>query len=527
MPVMGEDAEGGAMAMTRISMRKIREVLRLRWELGMKQDDIAASCGVARSTVGDYLRRGELAKLTWPLAPALVDDAALEALLYPKIVQAGRAVPQPDWAYIHRELGRKGVTLQLLWQEYKEANTSGYQYSQFAALYATWRRGVELVFRNQHAPGERLFVDYAGQTVKIYDATGGATREAQIFVATWGASNYTYAEATWTQTKMDFIGAHVRAFAFFGVAPFILVPDNLKSGVDRPCRYDPDINQAYYAMAGYYGSAVIPARSRRPRDKAKVENGVLVVERWILAALRHRKFFSLDELNGEIRRLLRLLNDRRFRKMDGTRASVFAEIDRPSARPLPELPYEVREIKLARVHIDYHVELLRHFYSVPYQFVQKQVELHYTPGLVEIFHRGQRIASHARRHKAGAYSTVTEHMPESHRQYAKWTPERLINWAKDEAGPAAAKVASAIMLSKPHPQIGFKAVLGLMNLGRHYGSEKLEKACERALAIQSPSYQTVKSTLRCGLEARPLPTAPVDDSVLPDHENIRGAAYYQ
>ena len=508
-------------------MRKIREVLRLRWELAMKQDDVAVSCGVARSTVGDYLRRAELAKLTWPLPPALADDATLEALLYPKVVLAGRTVPAPDWAHIHREMGRKSVTLQLLWQEYKEANTDGYQYSQFAALYSTWRRGVELVFRNQHAPGERLFVDYAGQTVKIYEASG-AVREAQIFVATWGASNFTYAEATWTQTKMDFIGAHVRAFTFFGVAPFILVPDNLKSAVDKPCRFDPDINQAYYAMASFYGSAVIPARSRRPRDKAKVENGVLVVERWILAALRHRKFFSLDELNAEIRRLLARLNDRRFKKMDGTRASIFAEVDRPSARPLPDLPYEIREIKLARVHIDYHVELLRHFYSVPYQFVQKQVELHFTPHLVEIFHRGQRIASHPRRHKPGAYSTVTDHMPESHRQYAKWTPERLINWAKDEAGPATAKVAGAIMLSKPHPQIGFKAVLGLMNLGRRYGAERLEKACERGLAIRSANYQTIKSTLRSGLDARPIPApSPKEPPVAIDHENIRGANFYQ
>jgi len=515
------------MAMKRISMRKIREVLRLRSDLGMNQEDIAASVGVSRSSVGEYLRRAEAAKLNWPLPEDMSDDAVLEAALFPPVPSGNRIVPQPNWSYVHREMGRQGVTIQLLWQEYKEAHPDGYQYSQFAANYAVWRKNVDLVFRNRHTPGKKLFVDYAGQTIKIHEEDG-KVREAQIFVATWGASNYTYAEATWTQNKLDFLGAHVRAFTFFGVAPSILVPDNLKSAVNKPCRYDPDINQSYYQMARYYDCAVIPARVKRPRDKAKVEAGVLVVERWILAALRNRMFFSLAELNAAIQLLLVTLNNRQFRKMDGTRSSFFAEIDRPAAKPLPDKAYEIREIKLAKVHIDYHVELFRHHYSVPYKYVQKQVELHYSAAIVEIYCRGIRIASHPRRHKMGGYSTITEHMPEAHQQYAKWTPERLTNWARQEAGPATARVADEIMLSKAHPEEGFRSVLGLMNLGSRYGADRLENACKRALAIKSPRYQTIKSTLKNGLDNRPIPTPNLDIStVAPDHEHIRGPLYYQ
>jgi len=508
-------------------MRKIREVLRLRWDLKLKQREISASCGVSRSSIGEYIRRASAAKLSWPLPENLDDDAALEALLFPPLPVEVRPVPQPDWPMIHREMARKGVTIQLLWQEYKEKYCEGYQYSQFAAHYAEWRKTVDLVFRNRHVPGERLFVDYAGKTVSIYDFDG-SVREAQIFVATWGASNFTYAEATWTQSKIDFLSSHVRAFKFFGVAPSILVPDNLKSAVKKPCLYDPEINPSYYQMARYYGCGVVPARPKHPKDKAKVEAGVLVVQRWILAALRHRKFFSLAELNAEIARLLEQLNNRPFRKMDGNRRSHFLELDQSAARQLPEKPFEIREIKLARVHIDYHVELFRHYYSVPYQCVQKEVEIHYSAAFVEIYHKRKRIASHARNHKPGGYTTLTEHMPKAHQHYAKWTPERLTNWARQEAGPATAQVAEAIMNSKGHPQEGFRSILGIMNLGQQYGADRLEKACERALKIKSPRYHTIKSTLRCGLDSRPLSEPPADQvHEVSNHENIRGPMYYQ
>jgi transposase len=507
-------------------MRKVREVLRLRFEKHLTYRDIAFSVGVAATTVGDLLNRAKASALSWPIAEDL-DDAFLEQLLYsPK----GRPqITEPDalnFEYIHQELRKKHVTLQLLWQEYKSAHPNGYQYSQFCSKYRDWNKSVDLVMRQAHAPGERVFVDYAGQTMKIYDAESGKVQcEAQIFIATWGASNYTYAEASYSQDKASWIRSHVNAFNFFGGVPELLIPDNLKSAVTATCRYDPDLNPVYYQMAIHYGCAIIPARKRKPRDKAKVESAVFLVERWILAALRNRRFFSLSELNREIRRLLEKLNHKPFQKLEGCRRSQFEKLDLPVLKALPEEPFQMREAKLARVHIDYHIEIDRHYYSVPYTLARKEVEVRYNDFVVEIYFNNKKIASHRRGHKIGAYTTTREHMPASHRHHASWTPERLTQWAR-QAGPATALVAEKILESKPHPEVGFKAVLGLISLAKKFGNERLEKASERVLAINSPTYKSVKSTLNSGLDQvrleKNFPSTP-----MANHRNIRGREYYQ
>ena len=368
------------MPTERLSMRKIHEVFRLKFACGLSDRQIARSCQVARSTVGEYLRRFTQAGLSWPLSSDL-DAAALERLLFPALpVIPVSDRPVPLWVHIHQELRRKGVTLALLWEEYRASHPQGYHYSWFCDLYRAWHGKIDLVMRQDHRAGEKLFVDYAGQTVPIVDRrTGEILFDAQIFVAVMGASNYSYAEATRTQTLPDWIGAHVRTFAFLGGVPEIIVPDNLKSGVTKPCRYEPDINPTYHAMAAHYGTVVIPARVRKARDKAKVEGGVLLVERWILAALRNRTFTSLAELNEAIRGLLTRLNERRFQKLPGSRRTMFETVDRPALRPLPT-PYTFEEWSYARVGIDYHVEVDGHYYSVPYALVKKQVDIYCLKG---------------------------------------------------------------------------------------------------------------------------------------------------
>jgi transposase len=396
-------------------MRKVKEVLRLKFEGGQTNRRIARSCRISRPTVSDYLLRFEKAGLTWPAA-AFLDDAALEGKLFPPapvVPTAERAVP--DWSQVHRELRRKGVTLTLLWHEYKAAHPEGFQYSWFCDQYRAWTRKLDVVMRQEHRAGEKLFVDYAGQSAEVVDRRTGEIRHAQIFVAVLGASSYTYAEATWTQQLPDWIGSHVRTFEFLGGVSELLVPDNLRSGVSKAHRYEPDLNPTYADLASHYGVTVLPARVRKPRDKAKAEAGVLLVERWILAVLRHHPFFSLAELNRAIARLLERLNTRPFKKLPGTRRELFEKLDRPALRPLPAQPYEFAEWKKVRVNIDYHVEIEGHYYSVPYQLVRKALEARYSERTVECFHKGQRVASHPRSHLKGRHTTLPEHMPTAHR----------------------------------------------------------------------------------------------------------------
>jgi transposase len=505
-------------------MRRIKEVLRLHFESGLGQRQIGRALGISHATVREYLRRAAHAGLSWPLPAALSETQLEQRLFPPPIMMSADERPLPDWSVQYKELKRKGVTLFLLWQEYKAVYPEGYQYSRFCELYRAWAGKVDVAMRQTHKAGEKMFVDYAGQTLSITDPQTGEIKQAQIFVATLGASSYTYAEATWTQTLPDWIGSHTRAFAFFGGVTGIIVPDNLKSGVARPCPYEPDINRTYMDLAAHYGTAIIPARARKPKDKAKVESGVQVVGRWILARLRNRTFFSLAEANTAIAELLTQLNDRPFQKLPGSRREMFETLDKPALKQLPASPYTYAQWKKARVNIDYHVEVDGHYYSVPYQLIKQSLEVRFTAHTVECFLKGKRVAGHRRSARKGGHTTVPEHMPKAHQQYAEWTPRRLIKWAAS-FGPNTSGLVEAIMRKRAHPQQGFRSALGLMRLGKQYGPQRLENACERALATGATSYRSVSSILSANLDKQP--PQETGETVEPiEHGNIRGADYY-
>jgi len=512
------------MPAERLTMRKIREVFRLKFDCELSNRKIAKSCHIARSTVAEYLFRFQQAAPGWPL-PKDMDDIELEQLLYPPQPEAFASLrPLPDCNYIHSELRKKGVTLSLLWQEYKEQNPHGYKYSQFCHLYRQWAAKLDPVMRQEHRAGEKMFVDYAGQTVPVYDLHTNQMREAQIFVAVLGASNYTYAEATWSQSLPDWIGSHGRAFAFFGGVPKVVVPDNLKSAVNKSSFYDPDINPTYLDMANHYGTAVIPARVRKPKDKAKVEVAVQVVERWILAKLRNRKFFSLRQLNQAIAQLLEDLNNKPFQKLPGSRKSAFKSMDQSALNPLPSQAYQFAEWKRATVNVDYHIEVERHYYSVPHTLIKKKIDVRITPHTIECFYKSKRVASHLRSSHKGRHSTIKEHMPESHQKWAQWTPDRFIRWAA-KIGPHTQRLIENVLNSRAHPQQGFRSCLGILRLAKSYGDDRLEAASQRALSIGGTSYRSVESILKHNLDQRPLPDQSSKDQPIA-HINIRGARYY-
>jgi transposase len=512
------------MPAKRLAMRQVREVLRLKWACGLSDRQIARGLRISRPTVTHYVRRLKAAGLSWPL-PEDMDDAALERRLFANTLYTPASErPLPDWSRVHQELKRKGVTLTLLWQEYKATHPDGLQYSYFCEAYRKWASKLDLVMRQSHRAGETLFVDYAGQTVPVVDPQSGEVHQAQVFIAVLGASNYTYAEATRSQSLPDWIASHVRAFEAFGGVPRVLVPDNLKAAVTRPHRYEPVLNRTYEALAQHYGVAVVPARAARPRDKAKVEVGVQVVERWILARLRHHTFFSFTDLNRAIQDLRADLNHRPFKKLPGSRQRLFESLERPALRPLPQTPFEYAEWKLVRVNIDYHVEIFGHYYSVPYTLVKAQLEARISAHTVEVFHKGKRVASHRRSPYKGRHTTLKEHMPKAHRHYAEWTPQRLIRWAS-KTGGATAQVVEAILTARAYPQQGFRACWGIMRLGSRYGDERLEAACQRAMAIGACSYKSIESILKHDLDRQPLPDKPRLAPAI-DHVNIRGPKYY-
>jgi len=517
------------MAKERLSMRKIKEILRLHFEHQQSARQIAKSCDIARSTVKEYLHRAEQAQLTWPLSPEM-DDATLENQLFPPApLRASEKHQMPPMEYLHRERKRKKVTLQLLWHEYKEANPEGYQYSQFCERYRQWTQKLDVCLRQEYHAGEKLFVDYAGQTLPIHDPLTGQTQEAYLFVATLGASNYTFAEATLTQDLPSWIQSHVRAFEFFNGVAEILVPDNLKTGVTHPCRYEPDINPTYLDLAEHYGTVVIPARVHKAQDKAKVESAVLIAERWILAALRNHTFFSLEELNQAIQEKLHDLNFRRFQKLDTTRKELFENLDRPALKPLPQKPYEYAEWKKTTVNIDYHIAIDHHYYSVPYQLTREPVEVRITLTTIEVLFKNKRVASHARSYRQGGFTTLKEHMPKAHQQYLEWSPSRIIRWAQ-QLGPNTEKLVTHILENKPHPQQGFRSCLGIIRLGKQYSKERLEAACAYALSIHGFFYKSVQSILKNGLDQKHtlLPNREEATPLLPlQHPNIRGKEYYQ
>jgi transposase len=507
-------------------MRRVREILRLKHECGASDRAIGRSLGIARSTVALTLDRVAAAGLAWPLS-ATLSDRVLEALLYADAGsrQGVRRKAEPDWTHVHRELRRPGVTLMLLWEEYRAREPGGYGYSRWCDLYRTWEGRLSPTMRQVHPAGERLFVDYAGQTVEVVDGRTGEVRQAQVFVAAMGASSYTYAEATWTQTLPDWIGSHTRALAFFGGVPAQLVPDNPRVGVDRANWYEPGLNRTYLDLATHYGTAILPARVRRPRDKAKVEVAVLVVERWILARLRHRRFFSLAELNEAMALLVTDLNSRPMRRLGVSRRDLFLELDHPALKPLPTQAYEYAEWRLRRVSLDYHVDIDGHYYSIPYRLIRDQVEARLTTRTVEIFHKGERVAVHLRGTGRGRHTTVPDHMPSAHRRHAEWTIERIQRTAA-RIGPSTARLLSIILESRPHPEQGYRVCLGILRLAGQYGEPRLEAACDRGLDIGASSYGSIQSILKNGLDRQPRPPSQQGELVLPDHPNIRGPRYY-
>jgi len=509
--------------MKRLPMRKIRDAMRLRAD-GLSARAIGTSLGVGRTTAGDYLKRVDAAGLIWPLSDDL-SDAALEQRLYPDAPDtARRGLVQPDWSAIHREMRRKNVTLLLLWEEYKAAHPDdGYGYSRFCELYRRWEGRLSPTMRQHHVAGEKLFVDYAGDRFEVMDSQTGELHSAELFVAVLGASSYTYAEATWTQSLPDWIGSHTRALAFFGGVSAMVVSDNLKSGITKACFYEPKVNRTYSDMAGHYGTAVVPARPYKPRDKAKVETGVQVAERWIMARLRNRRFFSLAELNAAIRGLLDGINAKVTRHLGTSRRQLFEDLDKPALKPLPEAPYEYAEWQERKVGLDYHVEIDKHYYSVPYQLLRQKVWARITAKTIEIFHTSQRVAVHVRTSANRQHTTIREHMPDSHRRYADWTPEK-IKLQAERIGPNTATLAEVILRERTHPEQGFRSCLGILRLAKPHGRDALEAACLRALEINARSYKSVNSILKNNLHRkRPEPAT---DGPAISHPNIRGAGYF-
>lgn len=509
-----------------LSMRKIREVLRLKHDLGLLQQEIARSCSISQATVHRYLERASAVGVSWPLPPDC-DDRRLNELLFPADPndESQRARAPLDLAEIHRQLqSNKHVTVQLLWEEYRQSQPEGYSYSRFCELYQGWRSKQDVVLRQEHRAGEKMFVDWAGDTIPIYDRETGEVQPASLFVAALGASSYTFARAAASQDLPNWIECHIHAFEFFQGTTKLIVPDNPRTGVTRACRYEPDLNRTYLELAQHYGVAVMPARPYKARDKAKVEAAVLLAERWLIAVLRHEKFFSVFDLNQAISQLLERLNQRPFRKREGSRASLYASLDRPALQPLPRERYVRADWKTVRANIDYHIEIDRHYYSVPYQLAHEQLEARFTRTTVEIFYRGNRVASHVRSFAAYHHSTQHEHMPKSHQAHAEWTPSRLIAWG-EAVGQATGQIIRNILESKPHPEIGYRACLGVKSLAKLYSDARLEAACQRALEIQAYSYQSLKSILQRGLDRQTsLPTERERSSR--EHENLRGSDYY-
>jgi len=503
-------------------MRKIREVLRLRFAQGLSQRAIGRSLGISTGVVNACLSRARSAGVGWPL-PEGLDDTALEALLYPPPPEVAREQrPVPDWAAVHRELRRPNVTLALLWEEYRAGpgGQDGFGYSWFCELYRAWVGRLQPTLRQVHPAGERVFVDFAGHGLEVIDERTGEVRRAEVFVAVLGASSYLYAEATWTQSLADWLAVHVNMLGFLGGVPRQIVSDNLRAGITRACFHEPLVNRSYSDLAAHYGTAVIPARPYKPRDKAKVEVGVQVVQRWIVARLRNRRFFSLAELNQAIGGLVVQLNERPMRGWGTTRRALYEAIDRPALLPLPATPYEYAAWKRCRVGLDYHVEIEKHFYSVPFRLLRQEVEARIAGKTVEIFHRGKLIATHLRSPGAHRPTTLADHMPSSHRRYRDWTPERLQREAR-AIGDDAAALVEVVLRSRPHPEQGFRSCIGILGLAKRHGSERLDAACARALALGTRSYASVAAILKNRTEGKAAEPQP---GLL--HENIRGSGYY-
>lgn len=505
-------------------MRYIKDILRLKHQNHLSVREIASSCGLPTSTVGDYLQRAEVAGLSWPLPEAMSDAELLQRLMKPVAAPTpiGPAKSLPEWHAIHEQLRRKGVTLQLLWREYHQANPEGYQRSRFCQLYRCWAKTLDPVLRQVHEPGQKLFVDWAGLKVPVHQADGSIS-EASLFVAVLGFSNKTYAEAFANEQLEHWIAGHCHALAFYRGVTRAVVPDNPKTAVIRPCRYEPVLHRTYQEMAAHYGTVILPARIKKPRDKAKVETGVQIAERQLLAPLRDQRFFSVTAINQALRPLLDQLNAQPFQKLEGSRDSWYESHEKDKLLPLPAAPFELATWSRATVNIDYHVTVDHHFYSVPYPLIHQQLEARSTAHTVELFHQGRRVAAHVRSYQPGKFTTLEEHRPKSHQRYLEWTPSRLVDWAR-KTGPQCAKLVEHILQNKPHPEQGFRSCLGIIRLGKGVGAARLEAACSRALRFGTCSYQSIKSILENGLDHQDQePELPLQS---PAHQNVRGQLYY-
>lgn len=503
-------------------MRKIKEILRLKYEQNLSHRAIATSLGISAGTVSRYAARAKAAGLGWPL-PEAMDEISLESTLF-KTALAGEQSPKaPDCQWIHQELKRKGVTLFLLWQEYKGREPNGYGYSRFCQIYRDFKATLSPTLRQSHKAGEKLFVDYSGLTVPWTDSKTGEVHRAELFVAVLGASNYTFVRAYHSQSLPNWIDGHVKAFAFFGGVVDTVVPDNLRSGVSKAHIYDPDINPTYQDMAIHYQVAIVPARARAPKDKAKAENGVQGIQQRILAPLRHRTFFSVEEINAAIMPLLTAYNERPLQKLSGTRRSQFELLDQPKLKALPACAYEFATWKKVKAGMDYHISHEQHYYSVPHQYLKKTIDCRLSTHSIECFFQSKRIAHHRRSYEPG-HTTLAQHMPKSHREYVDWTPEKLTQWAT-QIGKQTTQLISAVIAARPMPQQGFRACLGILRLSKKYGNERLEKAACRALQIGALRYQHIESMLKHGFEQFPI--APSTSTSTPEHSNVRGRHYFQ
>ena len=500
-------------------MRQLRELLRLRLQADLSLRQIKNSLRLSLGAVQKVTSQAQALGLDWVSIEPL-DDQQLARLFYPESdTRVSGAFQLPDWVDVHQELRRKGVTKHLLWEEYTQTYPNrSYSYPQYCFLYQEWVKKQKRSMRQTHQAGDKLFVDYAGQTVPIVSGDTGEVRFAQIFVAVLGASNYTYCEATWTQGLPDWLGSHARSFEFIGGVPRLVVPDNLKSGVTKACRYDPDINPSYQQLAAHYGVALMPARPRKPKDKAEV--GVQIIERWILARLRHQTFFSLAELNHCINVLLVEVNNKPFKKLKGNRQQWFESLDKPALMPLPKHRYQYTDIKTVKVNVDYHIQYDQHLYSVPHHLVGEKLALHAKDRLIELYFQNKRVTSHARQYRPGT-TTVAEHMPVKHEKHHQWSAGRLMNWAKD-LGDDVLIWVQVILKQKQYEQQAYRVCLGLLNLNKKYPAKRLNNAC--AIANQNSLYRLkqIRSILQSNQDQL-LPESKEPLTLLPQtHENIRG-----
>jgi len=508
-----------------ISMRKLKEILRLKYGCLLSHRQIASSLSISASVVSRYANRAAQIGITsWPLDTKWTDSLLSQQFHQTKVKTLSSSLP--DWSQIQKELRPKTMTLQLLWEEYAERNPgSFYSYNHFCRLYKAWLKCQKPSMRQNHKAGEKLFVDYCGPTIDIILPSTGEYRTAQVFVAVMGASNYTYAEATWTQQLEDWVMSHSRCFDYLGGVPELIIPDNLKSGVTKACRYEPDLNPTYQQLAAHYNTVIVPARPYKPKDKAKAEVGVQIVERWIMAKLRHETFFSLQQLNQRIQELLIDLNQRKMKIHPGSRLSQYKAIDLPALKPLPSIAYTYTQIKKVTVHIDYHVEIEKHYYSVPHALVKQRIEAHITGQLVSLYYQGQQVAIHPRSHQLGKHTTLDEHMPIAHQKQHQWSPQRFERWARD-IGQSTEQLVTYFLHAKKHPEQSYRVCLGLLSLAKKYSPKRLEATCHRAIVTGITRLSSIRQILEKGLDSQPLPEIKPDKLIGINHQNIRGNHYY-